>query len=495
MPLAAMRSRMSLTRYPAMTRANVARELLTASTLPVAISMIEGGVAGVLAKKLFEVNEFQFATLVAAPMFANSTSFLWTRYTQGVSKVRAMNLIHGVMLAIVAGIALLPVSAWGGWGLVVMVVACRMMLAGAVAVRSTIWRNNYPRDWRGRITSRFAQRAMLLLSLGPLALYAPLDWKPELFRVIYPLAAAVGIVGAWSFSRVRVRREKEQLLFERGSHGGDDGWGGTAEGESPSSSVSGSPASRPLASVAARASSQPGYLTVLRRDRFFRKYMTAQMLAGLANMAGFTAATLVIVDLTTGMRNEYGVSVLLTQTVPLLAAVVSMPWFAAIFDRQHITRYRLTHGLTWIVGQSLYIPAAILGQPWLFAVPQLVKGMAMGGGNMAWNLGHNDFADRRLVSTYMGIHMTLTGMRGVVAPYLGVLLLRGTEGGVWTLGGVTLLRVPAWPGLGWGVFVVTMVVTLWAYLSFFLLRREVRHDESVTRHASRALADERVGRS
>ena len=40
-------------------------------------------------------------------------------------------------------------------------------------------------------------------------------------------------------------------------------------------------------------------------------------------------------------------------------------------------------------------------------------GVARGGGSLAWQLGHNDFARADQLSAYMGIHVTLTGVRGL----------------------------------------------------------------------------------
>ena len=45
--------------------------------LKMAMAMLESGVISVLAKKMFDVNEFQLATIMAAPIFANLTSFMW----------------------------------------------------------------------------------------------------------------------------------------------------------------------------------------------------------------------------------------------------------------------------------------------------------------------------------------------------------------------------------------------------------------------------------
>jgi hypothetical protein len=56
-----------------------------------------------------------------------------------------------------------------------------------------------------------------------------------------------------------------------------------------------------------------------------------------------------------------------------------------------------------------------------------VLGAAYAGANLGWNLGHNDFASLGRAQHYMGVHVTLTGVRGAIAPLLGVLLYEALE--------------------------------------------------------------------
>ncbi len=58
---------------------------------------------------------------------------------------------------------------------------------------------------------------------------------------------------------------------------------------------------------------------------------------------------------------------------------------------------------------------------------RVITGIVNGGGSLAWQLGHNDFAPRDQLSTYMGIHVTLTGVRGAFAPFLGMALYLGWD--------------------------------------------------------------------
>jgi hypothetical protein len=85
-------------------------------------------------------------------------------------------------------------------------------------------------------------------------------------------------------------------------------------------------------------------------------------------------------------------------------------------------------------------------QVWLLFVMACVTGIADAGGALAWNLGHNDYAKDHNAAQYMGVHVTLTGIRGLIAPFLGVgiynLLEHGHAGwGVWTFLPCLMLNV------------------------------------------------------
>ena len=55
---------------------------------------------------------------------------------------------------------------------------------------------------------------------------------------------------------------------------------------------------------------------------------------------------------------------------------------------------------------------------------------------LAWQLGHNDFARPDQLSAYMGVHVTLTGIRGATAPFLGMFLYVGWDLGWFSFDGM-----------------------------------------------------------
>jgi hypothetical protein len=101
--------------------------------------------------------------------------------------------------------------------------------------------------------------------------------------------------------------------------------------------------------------------------------------------------------------------------------------------------------------------AGVTRSPNLLYVSAVIQGLAFGGGVLAWNLGHLDFAPAHRASEYMGVHVTLTGLRGLIAPFLAVGIWKGLEylspgAGAWTfafcaglsaLGGLGFLRLRA----------------------------------------------------
>lgn len=451
-------------RQPLMTRQSYAHELITSATFPVAVAAIEGGAVAVLAEKAFNVSAFSFATIMAAPMFANVTSFLWSRLSRGHRRVPFVSVLMFGLLACVAAVALLPAPPAGDKppllieaALVGLIVLGRCMLSGMTTVRSSVWRHNYGRQYRGRITGKLILLAAMIIATSPLIGYGLLNHYPRLYHAVYPAAAMVGLVGALAFRRIRLRRERELMSHERAARAAAD------------------PDAR-----ADPAATPPGenFLTVLARDHNFRQYMLYQFIAGIANMICEVAFISFIIALTP--PDDYFTAVLLNVTVPMALATATLPLWGRYLDRVHITHYRTRHGLTWIAAMLGYfgIGLAIVGHGvsfWWLLLPRMMHGIGRGGGLIAWQLGHNDFADRRLVALYMGIHVTLTGIRGAVGPYLAVVLFWGWDDGP-IFGRFGGPGVAGFDGIGVYLFLITALVCMVALAGFYHMHRRIRRE-------------------
>jgi len=152
-------------------------------------------------------------------------------------------------------------------------------------------------------------------------------------------------------------------------------------------------------------------------------------------------------------------------------ATCTLPLWARYMDRVHIAQFRARSSWLWIVDQTMNWIGAATGMLGLIAVARVIQGTVRGGGLLAWQLGHNDFANRRMVALYMGMHVTLTGVRGAIVPFVGSKLWEGFSGLTVPLVG---WRVPAFAGLGPHVFAVSLSLVVVGALGYNLLNYQMR---------------------
>jgi len=397
-------------------------EQLTELTLPIAFTLLEGGIVGVIAAKIYQVSPAVLAVITAAPMFGNLSSFFWSRLANARTKVRFANVVQILTILCVLGIALAPVSQGGAWLLVLGMVLSRLLIAGIITVRSVVWSLNYGRTVRARTTGRLQIITSLVTVAVSSAVGPLLDSEPESFRWVYLGGAVLGSLGIYFFSRVNVLGESRHRVLER----------------------------RAARETASRA--RLGFFEILRNDRNYARYQLYQFTAGAANMI-IEAPFVYLV--TRQLDASYTVSIALTMVIPFAVSVLTLPAWGNYLDRVHVAEFRARQSVLWVASQVLLWLGALQGALWLVAASRLTLGVARGGGALAWQLGHNDFADQQSLGAYMGVHVTLTGIRGATMPFLGMLLYLGADAGplhVPGLGGGLFLIAAALSGLSWWGF-------------------------------------------
>lgn len=422
------------------------RERIMELTLPVASAMTEGGFVGVIADKVYQVHPATLAVIVAAPMFGNLASFFFARLAVGRRKVPFIVALQTGMVALVALIALAPEGTGGAWLLVSSVVAARLLLAGIVTVRSMVWSLNYPRDVRARVTGRLTILAMLTVSVTSLVASLILDVEPNSFRTMYAIGAGMAAVGVIAFSRVPLIDEARQLSLERGDGASEE------DGDED------------IAEVA------PGMWAVLRGDPLYARYLTWQFLAGVSNMM-LEAPLVYLVSRELGAG--YTTSIGITIVIPFSLSIATLPLWAVYLDRVHIARFRARQSALWVAYQLVLWTGALQASLPLLMLSRAILGLARGGGALAWQIGHNDFSPRRSLAAYMGVHVTLTGVRGAFAPFLGMVLYVGWSGA--TVPGLEW-RVPGFEGIGAQTFLVACGLSTVSALGFVRLDRHIRRN-------------------
>ena len=428
-----------------MVRLSYRYEMRSALTYPLAASLAEGAFTGVVAAKYFHASAFLIAVIAAAPMFGNIMAMVWAEMARNRRKVPFVNLLQlGVVLctAAVALTAFQPreVGAWTFAGLIIL---ARVLASGIITIRSVIWRLNYPRAVRGQIIGRITMVATAVLATTTLAGSAWLDRNPAAYMYLYPAAAALGAIGIWQFSRIRVRREWKQLRSQRVYTPRPESLATTDE----ANVLNYEPRNgRGVLAFVADA------LEVLRSDPFYRRYQRWQFLSGFSFMMMTPPLLYLVSTQLTNPRSDYLLATFILQIIPMVFLLGSVQLWAPLYDRVHITVFRVTQTGVSVAAHLLMWMGAALGELWLIAAAQVLVGISNGGGNLAWNLGHNDFAPAEKVGIYMGVHVMLTGLRGSLAPFAGAFLFNHL--------------------MGRHVFALCLAFSVAAWIGFILMARQ-----------------------
>lgn len=375
-------------------------------------SPLSGAYLGVLvllpwvAKQALNASNLQVAILVAMPAAAQLFTVYWAHLSENRPKMPWV-LWPGLacrFLILCVGFAI------NSWMLVALGALAFLVGAMATPAANAIWRYNYPSSHRYRAVGAI----LTTLSATSLVVSFAVGWLlktggERLFRVAFPIGGILGMLGVWVYSNIRVRGEGELKDLP--------------------------PESKPFSFAA--------NLGLLRRDPRFSKFMLLQFILGFSNLMSGPA---LIALLKRQDADSLEASIVLS-VAPSAVMVLSMPVWGRVLQGMNPWRARGFQSLLWIAGFSLI---AFSGKNIAFVIAgQAVVGAALGGGNLLWSLQQMYFARKENVPKYMGIHCTLTGIRGLVAPFVGVALM-----GVIGVHGVFFAAV--------GGFVAAEIIAIWA---------------------------------
>ena len=423
-----------------MLRRNYARELGAVTVLPFMLSGIQVGIMAVVLKKTFtgvpglsDANlDLAVATISAATALGNFTSGIWAALSNGRSKVP---FIAGLMFAtsiFVALMAFVPRTSAGAWMLVSLVLLGWICWSGVVTIRVSVWRANYPDANRAKIAGKLASVQVLMLALAGLVIGQSLDISEQAFRVLFPVLSIFGFLGAAIYLRVRLRGQNRLARMERNS----------SRAERPSLN--------PLAVI-----------SLLLSDRRYGAYMACQFVFGVGNLMIPPALAIILED---DFKASYLSAILATSIISFLVMPLMIPLWARLLDRVHVITFRAVHSWTFVLASLCLLVAVQTHLFWLVLVAAAIKGAGFAGGMLAWNLGHQHFAPPHRDGQYMSVHVILTGLRGIFAPYLGVLIYSALT--------------PS--GNGGYIFAVTMFLNIIGAIGFFILSRHIKKHPMTT---------------
>ncbi|MGC6455277.1 MAG: MFS transporter [Coraliomargaritaceae bacterium] len=177
----------------------------------------------------------------------------------------------------------------------------------------------------------------------------------------------------------------------------------------------------PSRPIAEQRSSHPfGQLAFVYKDKLFGWLLSAKMLMGFANLMTLPIRIEVLANPQFGINATNGQIVLASVIIPSVIRVLFGRTLGMLFDRWNYIAWRILVNGFFIVGILLYFTSDSL--PWIY-LGSVFVGLGMSGGSLSWNLWVTKIAPFDKVATYMSVHSTLTGVRGILAPLIGYILL------------------------------------------------------------------------
>lgn len=155
-------------------------------------------------------------------------------------------------------------------------------------------------------------------------------------------------------------------------------------------------------------------------DKLFRSLLIAWMWAGTVVLSLCSLTVEFLANPRYGWNFPADKIAALTIGVPVAFRLATSYFWGCAFDRINFFVLRIV--LNAAFGLSLL--AFYVGQTEAFLwIGMALRGVAMGGGNIAWNLWVTKLAPEERVSEYMSVHTFLTGIRGIIGPPLAFWLI------------------------------------------------------------------------
>ncbi len=161
-------------------------------------------------------------------------------------------------------------------------------------------------------------------------------------------------------------------------------------------------------------------ISLIWKDRFFGYLLSSWMLLGLGNLITMPIRIEYLANPDYGINADNTTIAFLLLVVPASARILSTKMWGRVFDKLHLITTRNLLNIFFLLGIGGFFFTKNLV---ILTFAMILVGLATGGGKIIWSLWVTKIAPEEKASSYMTIHMALTGVRGTLAPFIGYWIL------------------------------------------------------------------------
>ncbi len=270
-----------------------------------------------------------------------------------------------------------------GYVFAAVMIGSQILRAPMISAQAAIFRANYPPEVRSyalAVPMAFQMAFNALYALGAGIMF---DVSEKWVVPYLLLSGAVGVIGGWSFAKVRCRE--------------------TFNGAE----------SIPINNLG-YFDNLKGQVGELFSNRPFFRFQLAWMFFG----SGSVAISAVLPFYLKGeFQATHQQATAVINTIPMLTIALTLPYWGRMLDRSNPLVMRLLTSSLWSLTPLLLYYAVSIEHVY---AAQLIQGVVVSGSTLIWWLGVNYFARSGEVANLMALHQSLTGLRGVFTPFIGI---------------------------------------------------------------------------
>jgi len=352
-----------------------------------------GQTQDIIARKALMAKDWQLMVMMMIWPIANLGSIWWGRIFERSCNKSRYFLIAGIFgrLCLVYALWLATMNEY-----LVMLTLMFSFNSLLIPAQNTIFQKNIDTTRRAKVYGYTISLGMLVSIGVSFVAGRILDLNENYFRYLLAGTGVAGFLSCLLLNRIRIKEEDPPRLCEKLNI-----W---------------------------EMLTDPLFRTIrlLKENKAFAAFERNFSIYGM----GFIIMTPVIpIYLVNHLKLSYTTNFLAKGIISQVGLLLLSPYLGRLHDRIHPFRFiSIAFGMlvafpVMIIISSLFVNVGFVAVGLVF-IAYLMFGIAMAAVNISWNMSSIYFAGNDEAAMYQSVHVTMTGIRGIIAPVLGFVLMK-----------------------------------------------------------------------
>lgn len=348
-------------------------------------------VQDIIAKKTLQAYDWQITILVMLWPLSNLFSIWWGKILEHSHSISKYYILTGLAGRLILILMLFVTNYYQYLGILIVVFSFNAFISPA---QNAILQTNISAVNRGNVFGLTTSLVTLISILFSFLIGRLLDLNQDYFRYFFAFVGIAGLIHAIIMSRVQLRKTHN-----------------TAKAFISYKQIFYLPIVRSL--------------ELLKKNKEFAIFQRNFFVYGIAFMILLPAIPKYLVEY---LQMDYSQTFLAKSVLAQIGILFFAPLAGKFFDKKNPALFTsFSYLLLSLYPLTLMISSFLIGSHYANAIVYLaffILSLAMSGVVISWNISSICFAGDEDVSMYQSVHVSLTGLRGIFAPFLGLLVMK-----------------------------------------------------------------------